>query len=62
MGACGTPVAVELGYALSSEEHAPADLVANARAAEEAGFGFALISDTTTRGSTRRATAGSSGA
>jgi coenzyme F420-dependent glucose-6-phosphate dehydrogenase len=36
---------VELGYALSSEEHAPADLVANARAAEEAGFGFALISD-----------------
>jgi coenzyme F420-dependent glucose-6-phosphate dehydrogenase len=36
---------VELGYALSSEEHAPRDLVANARAAEEAGFGFALISD-----------------
>jgi coenzyme F420-dependent glucose-6-phosphate dehydrogenase len=36
---------VELGYALSSEEHSPADLVANARAAEEAGFGFALISD-----------------
>jgi coenzyme F420-dependent glucose-6-phosphate dehydrogenase len=36
---------VELGYALSSEEHAPSDLVANARAAEEAGFGFALISD-----------------
>jgi coenzyme F420-dependent glucose-6-phosphate dehydrogenase len=39
------PHAVELGYALSSEEHAPSDLVANARAAEEAGFGFALISD-----------------
>jgi coenzyme F420-dependent glucose-6-phosphate dehydrogenase len=36
---------VELGYALSSEEHSPTDLVANARAAEEAGFGFALISD-----------------
>ena len=36
---------MELGYALSSEEHSPADLVANARAAEEAGFGFALISD-----------------
>jgi G6PDH family F420-dependent oxidoreductase len=35
----------ELGYALSSEEHAPAELVQNARAAEEAGFGFALISD-----------------
>jgi len=38
-------VAVELGYALSSEEHPPNDLVANARAAEEAGFTFALISD-----------------
>jgi coenzyme F420-dependent glucose-6-phosphate dehydrogenase len=36
---------VELGYALSSEEHSPRDLVANARAAEEAGFGFGLISD-----------------
>ena len=35
----------ELGYALSSEEHTPLDLVRNARAAEEAGFGFALISD-----------------
>ena len=35
----------EFGYALSSEEHPPADLVANARAAEEAGFTFALISD-----------------
>jgi coenzyme F420-dependent glucose-6-phosphate dehydrogenase len=36
---------VELGYALSSEEHDPATLVENARAAEEAGFSFALISD-----------------
>jgi coenzyme F420-dependent glucose-6-phosphate dehydrogenase len=36
---------MELGYALSSEEHAPADLVRNARLAEEAGFGFGLISD-----------------
>ena len=36
---------MELGYALSSEEHSPADLVRHARAAEEAGFGFALISD-----------------
>ena len=35
----------EIGYALSSEEHRPSDLVANARAAEEAGFSFALISD-----------------
>jgi G6PDH family F420-dependent oxidoreductase len=33
------------GYALSSEEHSPSDLVRNARAAEEAGFSFALISD-----------------
>jgi coenzyme F420-dependent glucose-6-phosphate dehydrogenase len=36
---------VELGYSLSSEEHSPADLVAQARLAEEAGFGFGLISD-----------------
>jgi G6PDH family F420-dependent oxidoreductase len=35
----------EYGYALSSEEHAPNDLVANAKAAEDAGFTFALISD-----------------
>ena len=35
----------EFGYALSSEEHGAPDLVANARAAEEAGFSFALISD-----------------
>src|SRR5690242_16172374 len=34
-----------IGYALSSEEHRPTDLVRNARAAEEAGFPFALISD-----------------
>jgi coenzyme F420-dependent glucose-6-phosphate dehydrogenase len=36
---------MELGYALSSEEHSPADLVRNARLAEDAGFGFGLISD-----------------
>jgi G6PDH family F420-dependent oxidoreductase len=36
---------VELGYALSSEEHTPGDLVRHAAAAEEAGFSFALISD-----------------
>jgi coenzyme F420-dependent glucose-6-phosphate dehydrogenase len=35
----------ELGYALSSEEHAPNQLVENARRAEEVGFPFALISD-----------------
>src|SRR5215210_3397113 len=33
------------GYALSSEEHRPADLVRDAALAEEAGFEFALISD-----------------
>ena len=36
---------MELGYAISSEEHRPLDLVDNAVRAEEAGFGFALISD-----------------
>lgn len=40
----GMPV-VELGYALSSEEHAPLDLVEYARRAEETGFTYALISD-----------------
>lgn len=36
---------MEIGYALSSEEHTPNDLVRNARMAEDAGFTFALISD-----------------
>jgi coenzyme F420-dependent glucose-6-phosphate dehydrogenase len=36
---------VEIGYALSSEEHRPLDLVSNARRAEEVGFPFALVSD-----------------
>ncbi len=36
---------MELGYAISSEEHAPLDLVGYAVRAEEAGFGFALVSD-----------------
>lgn len=35
----------EIGYALSSEEHNPNDLVKYAWRAEEAGFTFALISD-----------------
>src|SRR3954462_8770253 len=35
----------ELGYSLSSEEHAPGDLVRFAKAAEDAGFTYALISD-----------------
>lgn len=36
---------VAIGYALSSEEHQPNDLVRHARLAEEAGFTYALISD-----------------
>jgi coenzyme F420-dependent glucose-6-phosphate dehydrogenase len=35
----------EFGYALSSEEHTPTQLVENARRAEELGFEFAMISD-----------------
>jgi G6PDH family F420-dependent oxidoreductase len=35
----------EFGYWLSSEEHAPLDLVRDARRAEELGFSFAMISD-----------------
>lgn len=34
-----------IGYALSSEEHGPIDLVRHAARAEEAGFSFAVISD-----------------
>ena len=36
---------MELGYAMSSEEHAPLDLIEHAARAEEVGFSFALISD-----------------
>jgi coenzyme F420-dependent glucose-6-phosphate dehydrogenase len=36
---------VDVGYALSSEEHRPLDLVRYARRAEECGFPFALVSD-----------------
>src|SRR5690348_8303268 len=36
---------VQIGYALSSEEHRPGDLVRYAAAAEASGFPFALISD-----------------
>ena len=36
---------MELGYFLSSEEHGPNELVRTAKAAEDAGFGFAMISD-----------------
>jgi coenzyme F420-dependent glucose-6-phosphate dehydrogenase len=36
---------LKLGYALSSEEHRPLDLVEHARLAEKLGFSFALVSD-----------------
>jgi G6PDH family F420-dependent oxidoreductase len=36
---------IKLGYKLMSEEHGPADLVRNARRAEQVGFDFAAISD-----------------
>jgi G6PDH family F420-dependent oxidoreductase len=35
----------ELGFAFSSEDHPPQELVRQARAAEQAGFSFGLISD-----------------
>jgi coenzyme F420-dependent glucose-6-phosphate dehydrogenase len=38
-------VSVVIGYALSSEEHEPRDLVEQAVAAEAHGFGFGVISD-----------------
>jgi coenzyme F420-dependent glucose-6-phosphate dehydrogenase len=39
------PYSVNLGYAISSEEHRPLDLVRHAQRAEQAGFPYALISD-----------------
>jgi coenzyme F420-dependent glucose-6-phosphate dehydrogenase len=36
---------VQIGYAFSSEEHHPNDMIQHARLAEGAGFGFGLISD-----------------
>ena len=38
-------MSLALGYSLSCEEHGPLDLVASARAAEETGFEFAVVSD-----------------
>ena len=35
----------EIGFAFSSEDHGPQELVRQARAAEQAGFSFGLISD-----------------
>jgi coenzyme F420-dependent glucose-6-phosphate dehydrogenase len=39
------PLPIKLGYALSSEEHRPLDLVRYGRLAEDAGFDFAMVSD-----------------
>src|SRR5690349_19794137 len=39
------PMTFEIGYALSSEEHRPDDLVRYAVTAEELGFSFAGVSD-----------------
>ena len=36
---------MQIGYWLSSEEHSPSELVANAQRAEDAGFSYVLISD-----------------
>jgi coenzyme F420-dependent glucose-6-phosphate dehydrogenase len=36
---------LELGYALSSEEHAPNDVIRYMRLAEEVGFTFACLAD-----------------
>ncbi len=36
---------LKIGYKLSSEEHRPVDLIAQARRAEQCGFSFAMISD-----------------
>ena len=36
---------IKLGYKLMTEQHGPADLVLNAKRAEQAGFDFAAISD-----------------
>ena len=43
--ATGRTRGVELGYAISSEEHTPNDIVRHAQLAEQAGFPYALISD-----------------
>jgi coenzyme F420-dependent glucose-6-phosphate dehydrogenase len=40
-----TTASIRFGYTLSSEEHGPTDLVANAVAAEAAGFDFVSMSD-----------------
>ncbi|NJL94910.1 MAG: TIGR03557 family F420-dependent LLM class oxidoreductase [Anaerolineae bacterium] len=36
---------MNIGYAISSEEHPPRDIVRHAQRAEEVGFGYALVSD-----------------
>lgn len=39
-------MSIEVGYALSSEQHSPRDLVHYAKRSEETGFSFELISAT----------------
>ena len=50
------------GYALSSEEHPPEELVRLARRAEEVGFDFAMISDHYHPWTSQQGLAASSGA
>ena len=52
--ASGEVCMVEIGYKLSSEEHPPNELVAQAVRAEECEFSFAIIPITFTRGSMRK--------
>ena len=54
-------MAMTMGYFLSCEEYTAAELVEQARAAEDAGFRALWISDTSTRGTTSRARARSCG-
>lgn len=52
---------MKIGYFLSSEDYTPAELLAQARGAEEAGFERCGFPTTTTRGWTPRVRARSSG-
>jgi alkanesulfonate monooxygenase SsuD/methylene tetrahydromethanopterin reductase-like flavin-dependent oxidoreductase (luciferase family) len=52
---------IKLGYAISSEEHHPGNIVHHAQRAEEVGFTYALISDHFLLGSVNRAKAHSCG-
>ena len=60
--AAGSRSRMEIGYALSSEEHEPLELVRNAVRAEKPASGTRSSPTTTTRGSTAKATVRSFGA